>query len=143
MSRCNEPGCDCEAIKEEPKMKEWPCEHIQKAYDNKLWVFGGLHCGSDGQVGKWNLCPLCGAKRPEPKEETLEKVFRKTRNNLIELGYDIEREPEELIIALSKAIREHLKSKEGEMVRTIDGTFGNNVFSRQVAKQILRVLGVE
>ena len=115
------------------EMKEWPCEHIKRAYDDKLWVLGEINCGNVGQKGAWSVCPICEAKRPEPKEETLEDV--------IEKAYGITPSSHEISIMLAKAIREHLKVA---LTALIWGRrLRNEMEAVDLAKQILKVLGVE
>ena len=127
---------ELELVKEEPKMKEWPCEHI--CFSNAETYKGWINSNTCQFIEKTTLfCKYCGAKRPEPKEETWEKILSDAY-----ISTPISEQP---VKHQSKAIREHLKSKEGEITNLITEwklSPGSQVASK-LAKQILKVLGVE
>jgi len=54
----------------------WPCEHIKRAYDDKVWDFEGIHVGNEGQKGSWINCPKCPAKRPPERGEVQELAIK-------------------------------------------------------------------
>lgn len=118
---------------EEPKTekKEWPCKHIE--IDGFRWLYKDF-CHSESV--KAICCQFCGAERPKEKE-ALEDVLIRAHGTWDQNNGDSQLEH------MAHYLSEHLKSKEGDIIRVVDGTFGNNVFSRQVAKQILKTLGVD
>ena len=123
---------------EEPKTetKEWPCEHI--GFGERGWWFLDCVKSLSYEVSTQdNYCRKCGAKRPEPKEETLNSFIKKTYDE-IDDHYEGHFERSDY---MAKAIREHIRSKEGEIVRLLEAV-GFLTQQKVTAKQILRVLGV-
>lgn len=129
---------ESELVKEEPKMKEWPCNEIEK--ENQGWHYSGgviAHAVPD----RWNYCPDCSASRPEPKEETLEAIIKE--QTFICLGENLK--PSQ-IARITQAIREHLKGKEDEIRAYIIKGVDRYCFpetATRLTKDILRTLGVE
>ena len=124
---------------------EWPCEHWRTAQPlDEGEVFDKFSFGGRAQLVPTGLaknCLFCGAKRPEPKKEALNSFIKKTYDE-IDDHYEGHFERADYMV---KAIREHLKSKEGEITNLITEwklSPGSQVASK-LAKQILKVLGVE
>ena len=136
--KCTCPKClgIPDFYEEEPKMKEWPCEHRDSAVLVDCEIFRNTQKTiTIAPASACDSCPFCGAKRPEPKEETLEDVIERAIHKPLSVGFTPTTE------AMARAIREHLKSKEGEIINFLAMRRTEDA-SSDLTKQILKILGI-
>ena len=55
--------------------KWWPCEHIYYNSEFKKWVCHDRRTWESPTKCGWNLCPICGAKRPEEPKKLWEVLI--------------------------------------------------------------------
>jgi len=91
VSECkhsNEPGlmtvchkCFPEAFAKEEaprEQKTWPCEHMHLKPKQMNWTFDagiGIDNNWNADLYRFAFCPICGAKRPEPRKALWQRLY--------------------------------------------------------------------
>lgn len=115
------------------KNGKW-CEHIRQRI-NKTWCENTYTTPGDRVVPNcWKVCPVCLIERPK-EPVSLEDV--------IHSELSLQSQPGQRVEELYKAIREHIRSKEGEIIRLSDKwandtTTGFDI--EELAKRILEAI---
>ena len=103
----------------------WPCGHIFNK--DGYWFFKDRH---NHECNHWLICPLCEAKRPEPKQTTVEQLVELFENTEVSIHPALRDERKaKAAIEFFKELIEEVHTKL-PLNRSYDDTYFENLKER-------------